>query len=231
MNGVSFKKRIIKTARLFVLRRLKFGIVDYRNSLIVNEPGRLDEIARIYREDRSLQGIEELYNIHNAVRVTGRLDGPIAEVGVFRGGSARLIALGKGKRELHLFDSFSGMREVSSIDRHGKGDFGSSRIDDVKGYLGGFEGVHFHEGWFPETAAPVLEMRFSMVHLDVDLYQSTRDALELFSPRMMPGGVILSHDYNSISCPGVKKAFDEFSEAAGRAVFELGGTSQCMVVY
>ena len=234
MSGLSFKKRIIKAARLFVLRKLKFGIVDYRNINMVNGPGLLDDVIQVYKEDRFLQGIEELYNIHNIVRATGHLKGAIAEVGVYKGGTAKLIALGKGARELHLFDSFEGMIKVSgSTDRHAKGDFADSRIEDVKRYLSGFEGIYFHKGWFPETASPVLEMKisFSLVHLDVDLYQSTKDALEFFPPRMVPGGVILSHDYNSVSCPGVKKAFDEFSSRTGKTVFELGGTSQCMVVF
>jgi hypothetical protein len=37
--------------------------------------------------------------------------------------------------------------------------------------------------------------KFSFVHSDVDLYASTRSVLEFFYPRMLPGGVILTHDF------------------------------------
>ena len=49
---------------------------------------------------------------------------------------------------------------------------------------------------------------FSFVHLDVDLYQSTKDGLAWFYPRLNRGGILISHDYSNAD--GVRKAFDEF---------------------
>jgi hypothetical protein len=56
----------------------------------------------------------------------------------------------------------------------------------------------------------VEDRRFKLVHIDVDLYQPTRDSVEFFYPRMVPGGVILCDDYGSTRCPGARRAMDEF---------------------
>ena len=41
-----------------------------------------------------------------AVKATRKLSGDIAEVGVYRGGSAMIICEAKGNKKLHLFDTF-----------------------------------------------------------------------------------------------------------------------------
>ncbi len=68
--------------------------------------------------------------------------------------------------------------------------------------------VHFYLGVFPSTAGAVRGKQFAFVHIDVDIYESTRDCLEFYYPRISQCGVILSHDYPSST--GVKRAFDEF---------------------
>lgn len=62
------------------------------------------------------------------------------------------------------------------------------------------------------------------------MYKSTLDSLAFFYGRMTKGGIILSHDYSSKSCPGVKKAFDEFFRKKKEPIFELSATSQCFVM-
>jgi hypothetical protein len=97
----------------------------------------------------------------------------------------------------------------------------------VKEYLKSDSRVHFYKGIFPETGGPVRDTMFSMVNLDVDCYESTKQALEFFYTRMSRGGIILSHDY--INTPGVRKAFDDFFEGKPEPVLETAG-SQCLVV-
>jgi hypothetical protein len=65
------------------------------------------------------------------------------------------------------------------------------------------------------------------VHLDADLYASTTAGLEFFYPRMIPGGIIITHDFSIL--PGVAHAFSEFFLQKGRAIIELP-TTQAMVV-
>ena len=46
--------------------------------------------------------------------------------------------------------------------------------------------------------------------MDADLHNPTRNGLEFFYPRMVQGGVLLVHDYNT-DWPGLMKAVDEFA--------------------
>src|SRR5262245_10402180 len=52
--------------------------------------------------------------------------------------------------------------------------------------------------------------RYSFVHVDVDLYQSTLDCCEYFYTRLVPGGIMLFDEYGFPSARGEKDAVDEF---------------------
>ncbi len=176
-----------------------------------------------------LLNLSEAYSIFAAVKQTAKVPGDIAEVGVYQGGSSKLICAAKGTRSLHLFDTFAGLPARKDIDLADftEGEYACS-LDSVRSYLRSYAGITFYEGLFPETAAPISNHhRFSFVHIDVDLYESTRSCLEFFYPRISPGGALLSHDYYAAS--GVKAAFDEFLADKPEPLFELTG-DQCMLV-
>ncbi len=65
------------------------------------------------------------------------------------------------------------------------------------------------------------------VNLDVDTYASTRDSLEFFYPRLLPGGILMSHDY--AQAEGVREAFDEVLRSKPESIIELP-ESQCMFI-
>jgi O-methyltransferase len=69
--------------------------------------------------------------------------------------------------------------------------------------------VEIHEGYFPATAQMLEFLKLSFVHLDADLYETTKDALDFFVPRMVPGGVLILDDWKWSGCPGVEKAVTE----------------------
>lgn len=187
------------------------------------------QLKKIRSETELLLEDIEAYHIYMAVKRTRKVPGDIAEVGVYRGGSAKIICSAKGEKTLHLFDTFEGLPRVDEIDMvwpFYEGKFAAS-FEDVKDYLKSDPHVHFYKGIFPETAGPVGNVRFSLVNLDVDCYESTKQALEFFYSRMNTGGIILSHDY--INTPGVRKAFDDFFEGRPEPVLETAG-SQCLVV-
>lgn len=231
MKQLQLYRRVRRNFSSFLLKKFSIRFKDYRNHTLRTNTEVLNLLLRIREEDRAEQLLEELYNIHQLAKNTNHLDGDIAEVGVYKGGLAKLLAISKGARALHLFDSFEGMISTSKhIDIHSVGDFNDTSLEAVKQYLFGFDNLYLHKGWFPCIAEPIKDKIFSLVHLDVDLYQSTLDALGFFYERMVRGGIILSHDYNSLSCPGVAKAFNEFFTGKEETVIELGGTSQCLVV-
>lgn len=166
----------------------------------------------MYRSVKSL-----FDNIHNAVIETRALCGDIAEAGVFEGETALTICEAKEDKHLHLFDTFKGLPEVMFSDIDTKTPFSkiyvapnmySCPIEEVKEKLRGFPNVYYYKGIFPYTAEPVKNTRFSFVHLDLDLYKSTLEALKFFYPRLVNRGILISHNYDNL--PGVAKAFDEY---------------------
>ncbi|HEY5213543.1 MAG TPA: TylF/MycF/NovP-related O-methyltransferase [Acidobacteriaceae bacterium] len=186
-------------------------------------------IRQIRAEREMLLSLPEAYSIFAAVKQTAKVPGDIAEVGVYQGGSSKLICEAKGARQLHLFDTFAGLPPLRSIDRakFTEGEY-TCALDSVREYLHSYSGITFYKGLFPETAAPLSNNhRFSFVHIDVDLYESTLSCLEFFYPRMSPGAVIISHDYHTVR--GVKAAFDEFLADRPEPLIEMTG-DQCMVV-
>ena len=110
-----------------------------------------------------------------------------------------------------LFDTFDGMPETALVDKHNKGDFNDTSFESVKAYLSDRNNVILIKGFFPDTTKGI-NAEFSFVHIDADIYQSTKDALEYFYPRLLPGGILMFDDYYWPLCPGVKLAIDEFLE-------------------
>ena len=117
------------------------------------------------------------------------------------------------------------------IDGVREGVCAGTSLEDVRAYLARFPEVHFYKGCFPESAGTFADSpaRFCFVHLDVDIYESTKDGLEYFYPRMNRGGIILSHDYCSIGLAGVKRGFDEFMKDKPEPVIELWDSQALLV--
>lgn len=192
------------------------------------EPSTLKLIDQIRRERRWLVTANEAFLVHSLARSAAKLPGSMAEVGVYQGGTAKMICAAKGDAPLHLFDTFAGLPESSAADGqvHVNGQYACS-LDSVRSYLRGYGNVHFHQGRFPDGSSKIENDRFSFVHFDVDLYQSTLDCLRFFYHRMLPGAVILSHDYSILA--GVRQAFAEFLADMPEELVELPST-QCLII-
>lgn len=146
-----------------------------------------------------------------------RVPGDLAELGVYRGFTARLFHHYMPDRALHLFDTFAGFdpHDVQAEERVGgrgtlKGHFADTSVEGVLRFLERKnDNVHVYPGRFPDTIPPELESRtFALVHLDADLYEPTLAGLRWFYPRIAPGGFVVVHDYNA--WPGARRAVDEF---------------------
>ncbi|HUE79356.1 MAG TPA: TylF/MycF/NovP-related O-methyltransferase [Sphingomicrobium sp.] len=164
--------------------------------------------------------------IQICVRAARQLDGLMAEAGVLMGGSARLICEAKRDVPLHLFDVFETVQSASaspcspleqSIRDHFKATHGTA--DAVRRLLRAYPHVHLHPGVFPASVPPVLRAaRFSFVHLDMDLAESTREGLEFFYPRLVPGGMLVGDDYQDVF---VRKAFTDYFRPYPETPIEL----------
>lgn len=238
-----FTKNIVNwltTTRLFNFPRkivgkfILYALFSNKNVEVIfnRDPEKLkalDLIKKIDTEQELLINSIEAYQLFMAVERTAKVNGDIAEVGTYRGGSAKLICEAKGNKALHLFDTFQGLPDLCEYDdpkQFHRGQYSSS-FENVKTYLEKYPNVYFYKGFFPSTSGPIKDKRFSLVNLDVDLYKTTLSCLEFFHPRMNTGGVIISHDY--IGVPGVKKAFDDFFENKPEPIIQLSG-SQCLIV-
>lgn len=163
--------------------------------------------------------------------------GDFAECGCWRGHSTYLIAnllkTNGWAGQFWVFDSFEGgLSDKVPQDRVGRGNTSeketkrqkekfSSDYEAVKAILSPFPFVSLHKGWIPAcfNVPGLAERKFSLVHIDVDLYEPTRDSLEFFYPRMNKGGIIVIDDYGSATFPGSKSAVDEYLAKAKPSFF------------
>lgn len=166
------------------------------------------EMETVLAYGRTLLSNDRLIALARAVAETAPLPGDMAEVGVCRGGSAKVIACTARSKTLHLFDTFQGHPADDVAEgKHKAGEFAAS-LEEVQHYLSAHR-VQFHVGTFPETATPLADARYAFVHLDGDLYQTTKDALEYFWPRLLPGGLLYLDDVDWPDTPGVNRALEE----------------------
>jgi O-methyltransferase len=180
---------------------------------------------------RTLVDEARAHMLFQLARHASNLDGHFAEIGVYRGGTAKLLAhvADSAKRELHLFDTFAGMPETDARDLHVAGDFADTSLAQVQRFLAGHPSATFHPGEFPGTSDPVTDKRFSLVHVDVDIASSVEACCVFFYPRLVPGGVMVFDDYGFTSCPGAKLATDAFFADRPEPVLHLL-TSQALIV-
>jgi len=149
--------------------------------------------------------------------VEKNIPGDMAELGVYKGITARLIHHFVPDRDLFLFDTFEGFtdrgikEEMSATGHIIEGArFSDTSLHHVKTVVAASNGrVHFIEGYFPDSLPEeVKERTFAFVHLDADLYEPILAGLRFFYPRMAHHGIIVVHDYNA--WPGARLAVDEF---------------------
>lgn len=180
---------------------------------------------------------DRAYVLRQLCRHALHLDGDVAECGVYRGGTAFLLAetiANHSRRpvQLDLFDTFAGMPKSADADAsaHREGDFGDTSLTAVQQYLSGYANVAFHPGFIPESFAGLQRQLFSFVHVDVDLYASVRDCCEFFHPRLARGGVMVFDDYGFPHYrDAARKAVDEFFASRLEVPIVLA-TGQCFVV-
>lgn len=182
--------------------------------------------------DHTLVDKKRCFMIYQLSKQIVSLKGNIAEVGVFKGGTARLLAesIKAQNKNIHLFDTFEGMPPTDPRrDIVKKGDFKGTSLESVKSYLGDFKNIYYYQGIFPESAKPIEKLKFSLVHVDVDIYKSVADCCTFFYPRIEQGSIMIFDDYGHVSCPGVKTAVDEFfSDKAEKPCYLP--TGQCIVI-
>lgn len=151
------------------------------------------------------------------------LAGDWAEFGVFRGEFAKMLqgfCAGDPKRLLHLFDAFEGLPEQWSNTGFGKGAF-ALKPGEIPEFNP--KTVRMHRGWFADTLPPFVAAHSSplaFLHVDCDLYSSTKTVLETCNPLIVPGTVLLFDEFFLPGKDGVSedecRAFHEWAQAYDR---------------
>jgi tetratricopeptide (TPR) repeat protein len=127
------------------------------------------------------------------------LEGLVAECGCYKGLSSFLLCTEehKGNQEFdgtgyQIYDSFQGLSDTDEQDfatedeQHEhhpdedivkKGNFAAT-LTEVKESLCDFPGIEYFPGWIPDAFPKTDDNRYRFVHVDVDLYQPTKEVLQ-----------------------------------------------------
>lgn len=139
-------------------------------------------------------------------------DGMACEFGVFSGGSLKTIVTARAGRDVYGFDSFQGLPEDWRANIPA-GAFRAEQVPEV-------DGATIVSGWFSDTLPGFLAEHpgpVAFLHLDADLYSSTKTVLEKIGDRLRPGSVVLFDEY--FNYPGWEghehRAWREFVEKHG----------------
>lgn len=160
--------------------------------------------------DSVSSNLELLTRAVAAARLTER--DLVCEFGVFSGNTINHIAsLAPGR--VYGFDSFEGLPERWR-DGFRRGHFRVDGLPVVR------PNVELVKGWFDETLPRFVAEHdgpVGLLHVDCDLYSSTRTVLEQLGDRLRPGSVIVFDEY--FNYPGWEegeyRAFQEFVRERG----------------
>lgn len=171
----------------------------------------------------TLVDVYRAHELWNLVKETSRSDGDILEVGVWRGGTGCLMAARARQltptATVFLCDTFSGVVKASERDSHYRGGEHADTSVDIVRQLAtkmGLDNIQLLKGIFPDTTGNKIEdRRFSLCHIDVDVYDSAKQVAEWVWPRLVTGGVIVYDDYGFLSCEGITNLVNERHQNQG----------------
>ncbi len=183
----------------------------------------------------------------------GKIEGDIVECGVWRGGNMLIAAdfcrASKVRRDIHLFDTFTGMSEPTDKDvsisdkpasseyegrkKDGYTDWDYASLEDVKRNFSQANlsdgSVHFVKGKVEDTlrVAGNIPEKIALLRLDTDWYESTKIELEVLYPRLVRGGVLIIDDYGHWQ--GARQAVDEYFKGINALMNRIDYTGRMML--
>jgi O-methyltransferase len=185
-------------------------------------------------KERTLVSADRCYLLWKFAQHARQLPGDFIECGVFRGGTALLLSrtLQSAGNKLWLFDSFEGLSDASQEkgDFYQRGNFNETSFEGVSELLKPFsQTVELRKGWIPATFTGLEHLKFSLAHVDVDIYEPALACCEFIYPRLVPGGVMVFDDYGYPACRGERNAVDKFFADKRQPVISLP-SGQALVI-
>lgn len=162
---------------------------------------------------RSACQLEQLQSLVQLVYNAKDVQGDILEIGSYKCGTTIVLAVQaqecSPEKKIYAFDTFSGRPQGHAVDPNIIPPF-ETNFQEVVSATKGVPSIHLVQGLHEETIPTFAHRPISVLFLDSDLYESHRVALEHFWPDISKGGFLVLHDFATLNCPGVRKAFDEF---------------------
>lgn len=168
------------------------------------------------------------YELYKLVQQTQKTcGGDILEVGVWRGGTGALIASAlqdiNSNCKVYLADTFEGVVKTGKDDIYYKdGAHNDTSEEIVKDLLDKMCIVNTEiiKGIFPDDFGSRFDnKKWSLVHIDVDIYQSAKDVFNYVWPNVLTGGVVVFDDYAYRSTVGVTKLCNELADEVKDGIF------------
>ncbi|HNW96877.1 MAG TPA: TylF/MycF/NovP-related O-methyltransferase [Bacteroidales bacterium] len=154
------------------------------------------------------------------------IKGSFAELGVYKGETAKIIHEMDKSRKLFLFDTFEGFKKEDLKNETGEAatystkNFADTHEKKVLEYINGDSHIIIKKGHFPGTTEGLEKEVYAFVNIDADLYNSIKEGCNYFYPRLSPGGVMIIHDYNH-KWEGAMKAVNEFVKNIPENLIEI----------
>jgi len=146
----------------------------------------------IEQKMKNTSSFENKYELLNEALKQAENDGLFCEFGVYKGKTINYIASKQKDIKIYGFDSFEGLPEFWR-DGFAPGKFSNNGIIPTL-----LQNVTIYKGWFNETLPQFLDdhsEKVSFIHIDCDLYSSTKTVLDLLEPRITKGTVIAFDEY------------------------------------
>jgi hypothetical protein len=167
----------------------------------------------------------QLKNFKQAIKLIEPKDKPhILEFGVASGTSLKYIKNLAGKKyEYYGFDSFIGLPEDWVVTKNNLNELVAlSSSFDCKGKIPEIPDVNFYKGFFNKTLPDYLKIakNIAFLHMDADLYSSTKEVLFSLNEFIVPGTVIVFdewiYNHNEYYNDHEAKAFFEWANIKNR---------------
>jgi len=220
----------------------RFAVKSAKLIDVKETPGFGDLAKAVKGQNRTRLDYDKLYMIYQGIwniRHLADQSVAIAEVGVYKGGGTYFIASAVNRllakpSAIHAFDTFDGHAPEDLTPQldgpHKPGKFDDTSFDAVQSYLSCFPNVELHKGRFQDNWHRIAGQPFCFVHLDVDIYKVTLEALDFFKESLLVGGIVIVDDYGFRTCMGAKEAVDEFVDNHSNFLKYHLETGQCLLV-
>lgn len=194
----------------------------------------------------TMTSVERMYSLYCAVNyiLSNKIEGDFVECGVWRGGSAMLIAQmlsnrNISDRKLYLFDTFEGMSQPGNNDFSFRNESADSllakNVDDKENSVWCLADINDVQNNMKKTNFPNANLvyvqgkvedtlpakkpdgKIALLRLDTDWYESTKHELNILFPAVTEKGVLIIDDYGHWQ--GCRKAVDEYFQQYQTPVF------------